>query len=66
MNKLYIAIVAMSILLCGCQKEDSPIFSKSADERINEKLSEYQKLLVSAKYGWKTAYFPKDLKTGGW
>ena len=41
------------IFLQSCQKDDDNIFDKSPDERLNEKLAEYQALLAGAQYGWK-------------
>jgi len=59
-------LVGFSLLWCSCQKEDSPIFSKSADERLTEKLDGYATLLKKAEFGWKAAYFPDSASYGGW
>lgn len=65
MKRLIFILIGV-VVLASCQKENDPLFDKSADERIDAKLKEYSELLVSAEYGWKTEYFPGSLATGGW
>lgn len=51
-----IAILFFSI--ASCKKDDNHLFDQSADERINQKLEQYQQALISAPDGWKAVYSP--------
>lgn len=51
-----IAILFSSI--ASCKKDDNHLFDQSADERINQKLEQYQQALISAPDGWKAVYSP--------
>ncbi|MEO6455502.1 MAG: DUF4302 domain-containing protein [Ginsengibacter sp.] len=53
MNKVLIAILIIATGLFSCKKADKSVFDKSPDERINEKLAEYQAQLSGAQNGWK-------------
>lgn len=66
MKRVSVFILGLSLFWCSCQNEDSPIFSKSADDRINEKLKDYLEVLKKPKYGWKAAYYPDSAYYGGW
>ena len=39
--------------IASCKKEDDPVFDKSPDERLKEKLDAYQAQLSGAQNGWK-------------
>ncbi len=53
MKKLSIFIFIAIAGISSCTKEDKAVFDKSADERINEKLTAYQAQLSGAQDGWK-------------
>jgi hypothetical protein len=53
MKKLLIIFFIATALVSSCKKEDDPVFAKSPDERLKEKLDEYQAQLAGAQNGWK-------------
>lgn len=53
MKKLLIIFFITTALFSSCKKEDDPVFDKSPDERLQEKLGEYQAQLSGAQNGWK-------------
>ncbi|WP_018615643.1 DUF4302 domain-containing protein [Segetibacter koreensis] len=56
-----IAFIVLAILtFSACKKDDSHLFSKSPDERINEALAAYQTQLTTAPNGWKGFIYPKS------
>ena len=60
MKKILILGLAIMAIISSCKKEDDPVFEKSADERLKEKLDAYQAQLSGAQNGWKGA-----LRTAG-
>lgn len=54
---LFYCLTAIAVIT-GCKKEDDHIFDKSPDERLNEKLAEYQAALEGYSTGWKAVYSP--------
>lgn len=53
----YVVCALMGINICACNSEN--IFDSSPIERVEQQISELQKDLVSAPFGWKIIYFPK-------
>ncbi len=53
MKNLLIILFLLIAAISSCKKEDKSVFDKSPDERLNEKLAEYQGQLSSAQNGWK-------------
>ncbi len=53
MKRVLVSILLAATFLQSCKKDDNTKFDKSPDERLNEKLGEYQTLLSGAQYGWK-------------
>ncbi|MBS0030264.1 DUF4302 domain-containing protein [Chitinophaga sp. 22321] len=54
-------LIFLLFILAGissCKKETDPVFDKSPDDRINDTLSHYQRVLTSAPYGWKALVYP--------
>ena len=60
MKKLLIISLIITTVIASCKKDDDPVFEKSADERLKEKLEAYQSQLSGAQNGWKGL-----LKTNG-
>jgi len=52
MKRILIAFLVVAAALSSCTKEDDPVFEKSADERLQEKLAAYQAQLSGAQNGW--------------
>lgn len=50
-NNIIYCILILSLF--SCKKDDKPVFDKSPDERLNEKLAAYQAQLSGAQNGWK-------------
>jgi hypothetical protein len=57
MKKAFIYILACCAII-SCRKDDSSVFEKSADERLNEALATYQAQLLGAENGWKAFVSP--------
>ena len=53
MKRILIAFLVVAAALSSCTKEDNPVFEKSPDERLQEKLAAYQAQLSGAQNGWK-------------
>lgn len=51
-------IAFAAFILSSCKKDDNRVFDQSADERLNQRLAEYQQALLSAPDGWKAVYSP--------
>jgi hypothetical protein len=51
MRKLLI-VCSVLVAVVSCKKNDNPVFDKSPDERLNEKLDAYQAQLSGAQNGW--------------
>ncbi len=49
--KRTIHIILLSIIITSCRKDKSP-FDKDVDDRINEQLGSYQKVITGAADGW--------------
>lgn len=55
---VYIILLAAMVFV-SCRKDlHSSVFDKSADQRLNAVLSDYQSLLVAAPYGWIATVVP--------
>lgn len=59
MKNILIIILAAVTAFSSCRKDDPSVFMKSADERLNEALTNYQTQLAGAQYGWKGFIYPK-------
>lgn len=57
MQKVYGAIL-LALIFSSCGKDEKRLFDESADERLHNKLSEYQSHLSGAVYGWKMVITP--------
>ena len=55
-------LLAILMVVSGCQKKTDEIFDKSPDERLSEALAAYQRALVDAPNGWKFIIYPEGLK----
>ncbi|HEX6428906.1 MAG TPA: DUF4302 domain-containing protein [Niastella sp.] len=64
MRKVTTYIIAAAIGFYGCNKKHDNAFSESVDERLNETLAAYQKVLIGAQYGWKGFIYPAGSKGG--
>src|SRR5688500_18012521 len=53
MKRLLIIFFIVTAVVSSCKKDDDPVFDKSPDERLKEKLDEYQAQLSGAQNGWK-------------
>lgn len=54
-------LACLAFLAFGCADNDpDDLFSKSANERKNERIAELQNELLSSEYGWKFTYFTDD------
>lgn len=60
MKKLFLYFLSIAALFSSCRKDDSHLFSKSPDERLNEALATYQTRLTAATDGWKGFVYPKS------
>jgi hypothetical protein len=58
-GRIFIYFICLAVGFSSCEKEDSPAFEESADERINKALTTYQDKLVGADNGWKAFIYPK-------
>lgn len=52
MNKNLLYYILVITLVASCRKDDDHVFDKSPDERINETLANYQKVISGSPYGW--------------
>lgn len=69
MKKVYnILFVLLSLLaFSACTSEVDDVFDKSSAQRVNDAMSEYKDVLVSAQNGWLMKYYPKaDTNYGGY
>jgi hypothetical protein len=64
MKKIFLYIIAASLVFYGCSKKNDHAFDKSADERLNATLAADSAALVGATYGWKGLIYPAGLKGG--
>ena len=54
------------IVLFSCSDDDNQsVFNQSPSERVAERISELQNLLLSQPNGYRAVYFPKDDERGG-
>src|SRR5437764_14894769 len=60
MKNFLFYFLIITVLFSACRKDDSHLFNKSSDERLNEALSAYQTKLTSATNGWKGFVYPKS------
>ena len=60
MKKFLFYFLLMIAFFTACKKDDSHLFDKSADERLNETLAGYQAKLTGATDGWKGFIYPKS------
>jgi len=59
MKRIILFLVATSLIIAGCKKDDDTVFDQSPDVRLNETLTKYQSELSGAQYGWKALLFPQ-------
>jgi hypothetical protein len=60
-KQLLLYIFGIAVAFGSCKKPDDNLFNKTADERLTESLSSYQKTLTQAP-GWKVFVYPQGLK----
>lgn len=60
MKNLFFYFFLITAFFSSCKKDDSHLFNKSPDERLNETLTAYQTQLTSAQNGWKGFIYPKS------
>lgn len=58
MKQLLIYSLLLMGLFTACKKDNDRIFDESPDQRLKEKLAEYQEQLSGAPYGWKAFVYP--------
>lgn len=59
MKKYLVYLIALPVALLSCVGTEDDLFDKSAAERINESMTEYDRLLKSAENGWIVEYYPE-------
>lgn len=52
MKNRYILILIILLFSSSCVKDNNDLFDKSPDERLSEKISEYNNILIEAPNGW--------------
>lgn len=58
MKKYFVGLSLVLLALSSCKKiDDSSVFDKSLDQRLNEKMGGYQSTLVGAPNGWKAVIY---------
>lgn len=57
-------LLAASVLLMGCDRDEESLFDKSATERLNEALSNASTTLAGAENGWEMLYYPNTTSCG--
>lgn len=66
MKKIYLILLAVvSFAFTSCLMEEKDLFDKSASERLDAYVSEYQDLLASSEDGWLLNYFPEEEQSYG-
>jgi Domain of unknown function (DUF4302) len=66
MIKYLVYIFLAVMMLPSCKRDlDSSVFDKSADQRLNSVLANYQSLLVAAPYGWMAKVVPNPEESDG-
>ncbi|MFL9483943.1 DUF4302 domain-containing protein [Chitinophagaceae bacterium LWZ2-11] len=58
MKKNLLYIFSAVIVFSACRKDSPTDFDKTADQRVTEALTAYQKQLTGADYGWKGIIYP--------
>ena len=58
MKKSLLYFLVVLAIFSSCKKNDTSVFSQTADERLNATLSKYQTQLSGAQYGWKGIVSP--------
>ncbi len=48
MKSILAYIILISVVFASCSKEPDPVFSETADQRINRVLAEYQSTLAGS------------------
>ena len=56
---IFTLTIGIATLLTACDDDDD-VFSQSATERLNSRLSATAELLTTAEYGWALDYYPDD------
>lgn len=54
---IYILVMSLSVAFLSSCEDNNDIFGKSPEERIQGAISEFEKELLSAEYGWEMRYF---------
>lgn len=57
---IYILTLSIAAAFAACSDDDDEIFDKSATERLNERLTQTDEVLVSSEYGWAFDYYPGE------
>jgi hypothetical protein len=52
-KNLIILLIISTAIISSCKRDNDTVFDKTVDERLNEKLNEYQTQLAGAQNGWK-------------
>ncbi|MBV7530280.1 DUF4302 domain-containing protein [Chitinophaga sp. sic0106] len=58
MKKIIYSLLIGMIALSACKKEMDPVFHESIDQRLKDTLDNYQRILMTAEFGWNTLVFP--------
>jgi hypothetical protein len=64
---VYFLLIVSGLFLQSCLKDEEDVFDKSAAERMDDALTEYQTVLTAAPNGWLMEYYPEeDQAIGGY
>ena len=58
MKKSYLYILVLLAGFSSCSKDDGPVFTQSADERVAQLTKAYQDQLTGSANGWKGLIYP--------
>lgn len=65
MKKTYLLLMAMTLMVTSCLKDQEDTFDQSASIRAKEYLDNARKVLTSAENGWVMNYYPDNLQGYG-
>jgi|GEM_PF-2610868 len=65
MRKYILLLISVLLLSCNNDEFDS-LFSENVDQRISERINNYNEILKTPEFGWKLVYFPNPTEMGGY
>lgn len=60
MRNLLVYFLLIATVFSACKKDDTHLFDKSPDQRLNEAIASYQTQLAGAQNGWKAFLYTKS------